>query len=343
MKTPPADITTAPAAAAVADPEAIAKPQTAAEIAESEAQLGLATTPAAATGRANVTMGVAPKSIEEAWRLSKFIAASELVPKGYQGRPSDVLVAIQYGMEVGLPPMAALHSIFVTNGRPQLWGDGLLAVVMGSPKYADHEEYYIVEGKRKDAHELEPVDLSKDDTRAVTTFWRSDSKRPRTAAFSIAKAKKAGLWSKRGPWQEYPDRMLQMRARSFAAHDCFPDVLRGVHSIEELRDMVTPMDAPEPEPPREVRRLSESKPAAPAAAEMPASEDVEIGPVKVLDVEQFLGGYTLSLHNGQYVDVLNDLDALELEKFKGTANAVRLLCTKGPESSLVLKSFAIAD
>ena len=36
---------------------------------------------------------------------------------------------------------------------------------------------------------------------------------PVTARFSVMDAKRAGLWTKAGPWQTYPRRMLQMRAR----------------------------------------------------------------------------------------------------------------------------------
>ena len=336
-KTQPVE-TPAAAPVAVAEQEPTPPPQTAEQIADTAAALG-DQQKSGPPARVPVQMGIAPKTIEEGWRLAQFIAQSELVPKGYRGRPADVLVAIQYGMEVGLPPMAALHSIYVTNGRPSLWGDGFLAVIMASPRYKDHDEYYMVANERREF--LTAADLQKDDTMAVTTFWRTDTTRATTATFSIAKAKKAGLWSKEGPWQNYPDRMLKMRARGFAGHDAFPDVLRGIREAEEVID-VEPQTGAEPEPPKEVRRLSEMKAAEPAAAMAP-TDDVEIGPVKVSDVEQFLGGYTVSLHNGQRVDVLNDLDALELEKFKGTPNAVRLTCTKGPENSLVLKSFAIAD
>jgi len=321
---------------AVAEPEP--RPQTAEQIAESEKVLGL--TPATKPERVPVRMGVAPTTIEEAWRLAQFIAKSELVPKGYRERPADVLVAMQYGMEVGLPPMAALHSIYVTNGRPQLWGDGLLAVVMASPRYRDHDEYYMVGDERREF--LVAVDLAKDDTMAVTTFWRSDSQRPRTATFSIAKAKKAGLWTKAGPWQEYPDRMLKLRARSFAAHDCFPDVLRGIHSAEELTDMPAPLGLPEPEPPKEVRRRSETKPSAPAV-EASVAPAVTIGPIGVKQIDQFLGGYTVTLADGQRIDIENELDALEIEKFIGTDHALRFECVKADGGSIGLKSFAIAD
>ena len=95
--------------------------------------------------------------------------------------------------------MAALHSIYVTNGRRNSGAMGLLGVVMASPKYADHDD--MLHGRRRPPEFLVAADLQKDDTMVVATFWRTDSKRPRTATFSIAKAKKAGLWSKAGTWQ----------------------------------------------------------------------------------------------------------------------------------------------
>jgi len=54
--------------------------------------------------------------------------------------------------------------------------------------------------------------------------------------FSVADAKKAGLWGKTGPWTQYPKRMLQLRARGFALRDAFPDVLKGLVTAEEAQD-----------------------------------------------------------------------------------------------------------
>lgn len=49
-------------------------------------------------------------------------------------------------------------------------------------------------------------------------------------------AAKAGLKGKQGPWTQYPKRMMQMRARSWALRDVFPDVLRGMPVAEEVMD-----------------------------------------------------------------------------------------------------------
>jgi len=218
-----------------------------------------------ADAKVAIKMGLAPHSLDEAWRMATFMSKSELVPKAYQNRPNDILVAIQYGMELGFAPMQSLQSIAVINGRPGIFGDGFMALIMSSPLYTDHDEYYEVDGVRVDGLTVE--DMKKASTTAVCTFWRRGKQTPVTRRFSVGQASKAALMGKQGPWSSYPDRMLAMRARGFAGRDAFPDLMRGVKTAEELHD-IPPEEAidttarPEPQQPR---RASEARAAAPQA------------------------------------------------------------------------------
>lgn len=63
-----------------------------------------------------------------------------------------------------------------------------------------------------------------------------------TGVFSVADAKTAGLWGKQGPWKQFPDRMLQMRARGFAARDGAADVLGGLYLREEVDETAAMKD-----------------------------------------------------------------------------------------------------
>ena len=58
-----------------------------------------------------------------------------------------------------------------------------------------------------------------------------------TGTFSKQDAMAAGLWG-RNAWKTYPNRMLQVRARSFAIRDAFPDALMGLAVAEEMEDVV---------------------------------------------------------------------------------------------------------
>src|SRR5262245_21859820 len=241
-----------------------------ATVVEADPAQAIATREAAAlpTRAAPVMGGLAPKSIDEAYRISQYLAASNLVPKDMIGKPYNVFVAIEHALEAGVPWMQGVQGTAVINGRPGFFGDLFLAVIVSKPVYLKHDEYFIVGGVRREIEDgLTDQELKDPTTKAVCTFWRRDREKPLTRSFSIADAKRAGLLSKDGPWQTYPQRQLQMRARAFAGRDMFPDQLKGVRSAEELRD--TP---PDPEvfeaeasaPPIAPRRASEAPPAATA-------------------------------------------------------------------------------
>lgn len=165
--------------------------------------------------------GIVPQTFDECYRMAKLLAMSEMVPDTFRGKPDDCCVAIMQGLECGLSPIAALQSIAVINGRPSIWGDGALAIVRASGLLEEFEEID------------EP---SVNGGRATCTVKRRGEK-PLSRSFSMADAKTAGLFTKKGPWQDYPARMRQMRARSWAIRDGFADVLKGLHIAEEVQDI----------------------------------------------------------------------------------------------------------
>ena len=169
----------------------------------------------------NSQLSLTPKTLDEAMRFAELMSKSNIVPKDYQGNPGNVLVAVQWGMEVGLQPLQAMQNIAVINGRPSLWGDAVIALVRSSSLCE-----YINE-------------TATDTTATCTVKRRGEDETYRT--FTLDHAKKAGLLGKAGPWSQYPQRMMQMRARSWALRDVFPDVLKGMIVAEEAMDM-TPLE-----------------------------------------------------------------------------------------------------
>lgn len=199
--------------------------------------------------------GFAPATITEAIEFSKMLADSQMVPRAYQGKPQDIMVCVQWGYEIGLAPMQALQNIAVINGKPSVYGDAAMALVQASPVCDDIAEYFEGEGTPN------PV--------AVCVAKRK-GRQPVTARFSVEDAKRAGLWGKQGPWQAYPKRMMQMRARGFALRDAFPDVLKGLITAEEAQDF------PDEAKPRQVRDITPRNPLdAIAPPTMPTVEEPE--------------------------------------------------------------------
>src|ERR1700691_4082091 len=80
-------------------------------------------------------------SLKDAMDYAKLIADNELAPKDYKGKPGNVLIAIQLGMEIGLKPLQAIQNIAVINGRPAVWGDAMIALVQDHPLCEYIKEY----------------------------------------------------------------------------------------------------------------------------------------------------------------------------------------------------------
>jgi hypothetical protein len=216
--------------------------------------------------------GFAPSTITEAIQFSEMLANSTMVPKSYQGKPQDIMVCVQWGMELGLPPMQALQGISVINGKPSVWGDAMMAMVQASPVCEGIEESIEDEGT------VNPVAIC---------IARRKGRAPVIVRFSVEDAKRAGLWGKQGPWQAYPKRMLQMRARGFALRDAYPDVLKGLISTEEAQDYPEEVKRPAKDiTPRNPLDALAAPVQAPAAVEF-TQPDVETGEVVVVDHPHF--------------------------------------------------------
>jgi hypothetical protein len=168
--------------------------------------------------------GISITTIDDLRRFCETVAKSGLAPKGLES-PAAIAVAIEMGLELGLPPMAALQNIAVVNGRPCVFGDAALAICKSHPDWdeAAFQEELIRDGNGQ--------------VIGARCTVRRKPGRPVSREFTIEDAKRARLWGKDGPWTFYPNRMLQMRARSWALRDTFPDVLKGIAVYEEAQDI----------------------------------------------------------------------------------------------------------
>lgn len=176
---------------------------------------------------------IIPQTMDDAFRLAKLIAIAGWAPKSYLVdssnaslgySPEKIAIAIMQGLEVGLTPMAAVQSIAVINGMPSLWGDGALGVVQAS-------------GLVEDFCETKLVDDAGHFIGYTCTALRAGRSTKIEHTFTMDDARKANLDKKTGPWQQYPQRMCQMRARAWVLRDGFADVMRGFKVAEEALDM----------------------------------------------------------------------------------------------------------
>lgn len=182
---------------------------------------------------------VALRDLADVERFATLIYKSSLVPKEYRNNMADVVGVIAFGLEIGLNPMQALQNISWINSKPSVYGDMMLALIEAS-------------GLLEEFEETDPDEAMRAGTGRCLVKRRGRSQIVRT--FTKADAELAKLWNKDGPWKQYPGRMLQMRARSWALRDAFSDVLKGLIAREEAQDILDvtptgPRDSTLPLPP----------------------------------------------------------------------------------------------
>jgi len=197
-----------------------------------------------------------PTDYKSMVEMASVITESGLLPKSLADQKNPkaaAFAAIQMGLEVGLPPMQAIQTIAVINGKPVIYGDGQMAIVENSGKLEYISEFF------------EGTEFEDDFTAICITKRVGQEKENLPSKFSVLDAKRAKLWSpeetvtryKKGgdsswqaentaPWHKYPKRMLMYRARAFNLRDNFADCLLGLqHSAEEMEDVAEMKDITE--------------------------------------------------------------------------------------------------
>lgn len=173
--------------------------------------------------------------LDQAWRAAGILARSRLLPKAlYANNPeqtqANVTLVLWYGAELGLPPMQAIQSIYVVNGKPQLSGQLWLSKV----REAGHQAFIACRHCDRPPEQHPPHDTEEehryakdhDETRCTVTIVRGDTGDRHSETFTIEDAQRAGLTSK-DVWKSWPRRMLQWRAASACATTICPEVALG--------------------------------------------------------------------------------------------------------------------
>lgn len=162
-------------------------------------------------------------SVPDRMRYADALSGASLLPDAYRGKPANVLLALEYGSALGIPPMVAIQQVHVIQGRPVASAQLIGALV------------------RKAGHRLR---VSGDERRAVCEIVRADDPEfTFRSEWTIERATAAKLTGK-DTWRAYPGNMLRARAITECARDACPEALAGVsYTAEELGDDTLPAEA----------------------------------------------------------------------------------------------------
>jgi len=162
-------------------------------------------------------------NFEMAWKTAEMLSKARCIPKEFWDNPADVLVIVQFGHELGLTPMASLQNMMIVNNRPSIYGDAMLAVCMRT--------------KGQSSGFIDLIEVYDESKYEWSCTAIRDGRQDITRTFTLEEAKLGGLLNKPGAWQTNRKRMMQFRPRSFALRDMFPDILKGIPTVEEMKDI----------------------------------------------------------------------------------------------------------
>jgi hypothetical protein len=163
------------------------------------------------------TMALVPVNISEAEHLATLLCKSQLVPESFRNRQAETFMAIAYGLEIGIPPVSSLRAVAVIKGKPTLYADAMVGLVLASGK----AKYFTC--------------IESDGVKATYETLRVGSPSPVRKTFTLDDARQAKLTGN-DTYTKYPRAMLEARAKSALARDCYPDMLHGIYSAEEVSE-----------------------------------------------------------------------------------------------------------
>jgi hypothetical protein len=165
--------------------------------------------------------------------LARFLAPAQgLVPEPLR-TPAKIMAATMLGREVGITPMAALNSIYIVEGKAGFSAEMMRALVLqaGHDLVVKHSDRTRCEiwGRRKGGEEWTKVSWTIQEAQQTQVF--------------LSKDKGWGPLAAKAQWKSWPTEMLLARATTRLVRMIFADVIHGMRSVEELRDMTEIVDA----------------------------------------------------------------------------------------------------
>lgn len=186
---------------------------------------------------------------DQAQRVAKMLSQSDLVPKEYQGKVSNCLIAMEIAQRTGTGAFEVMQNLEIIHGRPSWKSSYVIAKLNACGRFTPLEfeteelgqktveyTYTVYEGNRKSR---KTGNETIDDQRCrVITKSRTSGRTLYGPWVSIEMAVKEGWYSRSGSkWQTMPEIMLQYRAASFFGRMAAPEVLLGMHAADEVMDI----------------------------------------------------------------------------------------------------------
>ncbi len=167
------------------------------------------------------------KAFELAQREAAAYASSDLVPKEYQGKVQNVLVAWNMAKRMNADPLAVMQSLHIIHGRPGFSAKFLIAAFNQCGRFSAIR--YKCE-----------TDAAGNEISCVAYATEKETGDViEGVKVTLEMAEDEGWATKSGSkWKTMPSLMLRYRAAAFLVRTTAPEICLGMQTDDEIRDTI---------------------------------------------------------------------------------------------------------
>lgn len=252
-----------------------------------------------------IDMWLDPQTFEQWQRVAVMLSKSELVPKQYQEKPQNVMLAMEMAKRMNIGAIVVMQNLDVIDGR-QSWKSTFVASMINACGRFKPLRYKYEDGGLIDVNFTEwgPKDPTTGKSRPVQKTVKIQNLKCTAYAEELASGEimygetisvemavqENWYFKTNSKWKTMTRQMLAYRAATFFARLHEPHLLNGMHTVDEVID-ITDMQNTAPNPLDKVNNSFGAKPN-PIANDTPT--------IQIVDAQE--------VHDGHVVESTNDDD-----------------------------------
>jgi len=171
-------------------------------------------------------------SFEDGQRIAKGLSSSDLVPQAYKNNIPNTMIALEMANRLKISPFEVMQNLDIIKGKPSWSSTFIIASINSCGRFKPLRFEFVGTDAKSDSYGCRAYteDLEGNKLTGPLVTW--------------AMVKSEGWLSKTGSkWQTMPELMFQYRAASFFGRLYAPDILKGMQTVDEVKDVLNTIDA----------------------------------------------------------------------------------------------------
>lgn len=184
------------------------------------------------------------EAMDKLMKYAELFASSTIVPDHYRGKKGDIFVAVQSAWRMNLDPMAVMQGTYVVHGKLGMTSAFAISLANTSGLIESGISY--------------DIDGQGNDLRVTAKATMKANGEEISYSIGMREAIAEG-WTKNGKYKTMPELMLRYRAATLLIRTHIPQVLNGMHMVEEIQDVHSSRVKKMPAKPKYIKLVEQVK------------------------------------------------------------------------------------